>query len=109
MTIYSTPGTVLLKWGINLPSAVRCRRARCLQAVGRVNKDIHLLADEDGQVALGETKNHLEHARINPLGAVAGERFFRHDARFETHRGEQRRDLPVAAELTDRRPAPLRD
>lgn len=109
MTFYSTPRTVLLKWGITLPPATRSRRGRCLLALGCVNKDVHLLADEDRQVASGETEDHLKHPDRDTHGAVAGERLLRHNVGLEAHKGNRNRDLQVAAELTDRRPTPLRD
>ncbi len=39
----------------------------------RVNEHVHLLADEDRQVAPRETEDHLQNACVNALGAVAGE------------------------------------
>jgi hypothetical protein len=39
----------------------------------RVDEHVHLLADEDRQVAPREAEDHLQHSRVDTLGAVAGE------------------------------------
>ena len=78
------------------------RSGRWLRDLDRLNKHIHLLAHEDWQVASRKTKDHLDHPRIDALGAVAGERFLRHHVRFEMLEGKRSRDLQVAAQVTDR-------
>ena len=67
----------------------------------RVNVHVHLLAHINGQVAPMETINYLQHARVNPFGAVAGERGFRQDVRFKPNELKRGADLLVAPQVTD--------
>src|SRR5215471_18539794 len=68
--------------------------------LGRVNEDVHLLADIDGQSAALKTIDDLKNPCIHPLGTVARQRFFRDDVGFESHEFQLRLDVLVAAEVT---------
>src|SRR5262249_53773397 len=79
--------------------AFRCSRHSSL---GRVNEDVHLLADIDGQGAALKTIDNLKHPRIHPLGTVARQRFFRDDVGFESHEFQLRPDVLVASKVGGR-------
>ena len=55
----------------------------------RVNVYIHLLTNIDRQVAAMESVDHLQHARVDAFGAVAGERCLRQDVRLESNKFER--------------------
>src|SRR5215469_2623700 len=78
-------------------SACRIRSAAAvLRSEWSLDVDIHLLADIDGRIVWTNPINHLQHASVDALRAVAGQRSFRHDVRFESYEIESDLLLGVA-------------
>ena len=55
----------------------------------RVDKHIHLLADEQRELVVFDAVDDLKDARVHTLGAIAGKRFLWHHERFEPHECER--------------------
>ena len=55
------------------------------------DEDIHLLADIDRNLALVELVDYLQDAGVDPLGAIAGERFLGGHIRLDPDEAERDR------------------
>src|SRR5438093_11667942 len=61
------------------------------------DKDVHLLADVYRKRFWLKTVNRLEAARVNALGAFAGERSFRNDIRLDADELQIGREIAIAS------------
>src|SRR5438093_10289340 len=84
-----TPGQSIER---SLPSSAWTRR---------VDEHVELLPHEQRHVVSLDAINDLEHARVDPLGAVAGQRSLWHDERLEPDELQRRLQVRVAADVAD--------
>src|ERR1019366_1804260 len=69
----------------------------------RLNINVDLLPNENGQVHVFEVVDHLQHPRINAFSGVARERYLRNDIKFEAHEFQRRMDRLIAAQIPNGR------
>src|SRR4051812_44997207 len=68
----------------------------------RIDEYVHLLSDVDRQLAALERVYHLQHARVYPLGAVAGQRTLRYNVGLDVGEFQGRLDVAIAANARGR-------
>src|SRR5262249_10993631 len=70
-------------------------RPRLLWSGRRVDKHVELLAHKQRDLVILDAIDHLQHAGINPLGGIAGERSFRQHEWLKPHELERRFQVGV--------------